>query len=118
VLAIIGRLEDKHILLRDRDAKFSGGFDRVLRTGLARTHVRYPEIQVVFADSRKFAEERTRRLLAAALADSMGSDVSRRSGGCARVFDPFRYPTGRADRRSPQRLEASGFHGADEDACE
>ncbi len=45
--------------------------------GLARTQVRYPEIQVVFADSRKFAEEWTYRFLAAALADSMGSDVSR-----------------------------------------
>jgi hypothetical protein len=39
--------------------------------------VRYAEIQVVFADSRKVAEEWTYRFLAAALADSMGSDVSR-----------------------------------------
>jgi putative transposase len=31
-LAITGRLEDKHILLRDRDAKFSGRFDEILRT--------------------------------------------------------------------------------------
>jgi hypothetical protein len=36
--------------------------------------VRYPEIQVVFADSRKFAEEWTYRFLAAALSDAMGSD--------------------------------------------
>jgi len=38
--------------------------------GLARIQVRYPEIQVVFADSRRFAEEWTYRFLAAALADS------------------------------------------------
>jgi hypothetical protein len=37
--------------------------------------VRYPEIPVIFADSRKFAEEWTYRFLAAVLADSMGSDV-------------------------------------------
>jgi putative transposase len=45
-LAITGRLEDKYILLRDRDAKFSGGFDEVLRTeGLAvvRTPIRAPK---------------------------------------------------------------------------
>jgi hypothetical protein len=36
--------------------------------------VRYSEIQVVFADSRKFAEEWTYRFLAAALSDAMGSD--------------------------------------------
>jgi hypothetical protein len=45
--------------------------------GLARLQVRYPEISVVFADSRKFAEEWTYRFPAAALADSMGSDVAR-----------------------------------------
>lgn len=45
--------------------------------GLARLRVRYPEIQIVFADSRKFAEEWTYRFLAAALADSMGADVSK-----------------------------------------
>jgi hypothetical protein len=32
--------------------------------------VRYPEIQVVFADSRRFAEEWTYRFLAAALSDA------------------------------------------------
>jgi hypothetical protein len=37
---------------------------------LARLQVRYPEIQVVFADSRKFAEEWTYRFLAAALAEA------------------------------------------------
>jgi len=37
---------------------------------LARLQVRYPEIQVVFADSRKFAEEWTYRFLASALADA------------------------------------------------
>ena len=35
-LSITGRLHDKHLLVRDRDAKFSGPFDEVLRTeGLA-----------------------------------------------------------------------------------
>jgi hypothetical protein len=34
--------------------------------GLARLEVRYPEVPVVFADSRKFAEEWTYRFLAAA----------------------------------------------------
>lgn len=43
--------------------------------GLARLQVRYPEIQVVFADSRKFAEEWTYRFLAAALSDAKGSDL-------------------------------------------
>ncbi len=37
---------------------------------LVRLQVRYPEIQVVFADSRKFAEEWTFRFLAAALAEA------------------------------------------------
>jgi hypothetical protein len=37
---------------------------------LSRLQVRYPEIQVVFADSRKFAEEWTYRFLAAALAET------------------------------------------------
>ena len=44
-LAITGRLEDKHLLLRDRDSKFSGPFDEVLRTeGLTvvKTPVRAP----------------------------------------------------------------------------
>jgi putative transposase len=44
-LSIIGGLEDKRILLRDRDAKFSGPFDEVLRTeGLrvVKTPVRAP----------------------------------------------------------------------------
>ncbi len=40
---------------------------------LARLQVRYPEVQVVFADSRKFAEEWTYRFLATALADAMGA---------------------------------------------
>lgn len=37
---------------------------------LARLQVRYPEVQVVFADSRKFAEEWTYRFLAAARAEA------------------------------------------------
>jgi hypothetical protein len=36
--------------------------------------VRYPEVTVVFADSRKFAEEWTYRFLAAALSDAGGDD--------------------------------------------
>ena len=40
---------------------------------LARLQFRYPEVQVVFADSRKFAEEWTYRFLAAALADATGA---------------------------------------------
>jgi hypothetical protein len=42
--------------------------------GLARLQVRYPEVTVVFADSRKFAEEWTYRFLAAALSDAGGDD--------------------------------------------
>jgi ERCC4-type nuclease len=37
---------------------------------LVRLHVRYPEVPVVFADSRRFAEELTYRFLAAALAEA------------------------------------------------
>jgi len=40
------------------------------RRVLARLQVRYPEVQVVFADSRKFAEEWTYRFLAAALGEA------------------------------------------------
>ena len=36
---------------------------------LSRLHARHPEIQVTFADSRKFAEEWTHRFLASAFAD-------------------------------------------------
>jgi len=36
---------------------------------LSRLHARYPEIQVTFADSRKFAEEWTHRFLASAFTD-------------------------------------------------
>ncbi len=42
--------------------------------GLARLQVRYPEIPVVFADSRKFAEEWTYRFLAAAFSDAESGD--------------------------------------------
>ena len=42
---------------------------------LARLQIRYPEVQVVFANSRKFAEEWTYRFLAAALADATGAGV-------------------------------------------
>jgi putative transposase len=49
-LSITGRLHDKHLLVRDRDAKFSGPFDEVLRTeGLAvvKTPVRAPRANAV-----------------------------------------------------------------------
>lgn len=36
---------------------------------LSRLQVRYPEVAVIFADSRKFAEEWTYRFLASALSD-------------------------------------------------
>ena len=40
---------------------------------LARLQVRYPEVQIVFADSRRFAEEWTYRFLAAAVGDAEGA---------------------------------------------
>ena len=40
---------------------------------LARLQVRYPEVQIVFADSRRFAEEWTYRFLAAAVGDATGT---------------------------------------------
>lgn len=43
--------------------------------GLARLQVRYPEVRVVFADARRFAEEWTYRFLAAALADTAGGQA-------------------------------------------
>jgi hypothetical protein len=39
--------------------------------------VRYPEVLVVFADSRRFAEERTYRFLASALSDATASSGER-----------------------------------------
>jgi hypothetical protein len=44
---------------------------------LARLQVRYPEVQVVFADSRRFAEEWTYRFLASALSDATASSAER-----------------------------------------
>ena len=43
---------------------------------LARLQVRYREIPIIFADSRKFAEEWTYRFLATALADLANGDMS------------------------------------------
>jgi hypothetical protein len=55
--------------------------------GLARLQVRYPEIPVVFADSRKFAEKWTYRFLAAALSDAMSGDSVAGEGN--RGFGPL-----------------------------
>ena len=41
---------------------------------LARLEVRYPEVHLVFADSRRFAEEWTYRFLTTALADASGAN--------------------------------------------
>jgi transposase InsO family protein len=49
-LAIADCLEDKHILVRDRDAKFSGPFDEVFRTegfAVVKTPVRAPKANAV-----------------------------------------------------------------------
>jgi putative transposase len=49
-LSIIGGLEDKHILLRDRDSKFSEPFDEVVRTDgltVVKTPVRTPRANAV-----------------------------------------------------------------------
>jgi len=56
--------------VRNHDSRCSSG--RVVGASdiLARLQVRYPEVQVVFADSRRFAEEWTYRFLAAALGDA------------------------------------------------
>lgn len=43
---------------------------------LARLEVRYPEVHVVFADSRRFAEDWTYRFLTSALADATGPSPS------------------------------------------
>jgi len=46
---------------------------------IARLQVRYPEIPVIFADSRRFAEEWTYRFLVAALAETpeRGEDLAK-----------------------------------------
>jgi hypothetical protein len=41
---------------------------------LARLEVRYPEVHLVFADSRRYAEDWTYRFLTTALADATGAD--------------------------------------------
>jgi ERCC4-type nuclease len=52
-----------------RHAHAPGGW---LADVVARLQIRYPEIPMVFADSRKFAEEWTYRFLATAAAESSG----------------------------------------------
>jgi len=42
---------------------------------LSRLQVRYPEVRMVFADSRRFAEEWTYRFLSSALADANGVTI-------------------------------------------
>jgi len=49
-LSIAGRLEEQHILLRDRDTKFSGAFDEVFRTDgltVVKTPIRSPKANAV-----------------------------------------------------------------------
>lgn len=53
-----------------------GGRANFLADILARLQVRYREIAVVFADSRKFAEEWTYRFLLAAAGDAARTDSS------------------------------------------
>jgi len=48
---------------------------------LARLQIRYREIPVVFADSRKFAEEWTYRFLATAVADRTAAGPGAPDGG-------------------------------------
>jgi len=78
-LSITGRLDEKHILLRDRDSKFSGSFDQVFRTeGLrvVKTPVRAPRANA-FAErwvgSRSTGVPRLRPHLSAGVTCSMSS---------------------------------------------
>jgi putative transposase len=55
-LSITGRLEGKHILLRDRDAKFSGPFDEIFGTDgltVAKTPIRAPKANAVAERGRQ-----------------------------------------------------------------
>ncbi len=53
-----------------REKPRSGTSGAWLAEVLSRLEVRYPEIRVVFCESRSFAEEWTYRFLSAALADA------------------------------------------------
>jgi hypothetical protein len=75
-----------------------------LADSLARLQVRYPEIGVVFADSRKFAEEWTYRFLASALGDTTGA-ASRTEATVAGL--PRRAAGGRIGVFAPHRLQPS-----------
>jgi hypothetical protein len=65
---VLGGLIHEYELAADLDRRF------MWPSGLARLQVRYPEIPVVFTDSRKFAEEWTYRFLAAAFSDAESGD--------------------------------------------
>ena len=67
-----------------RDADILGAW---LADVLARLQVRYPEVPIVFADSRRFAEEWTYRFLAAALADGTGAGGGTRGAAGTRTGD-------------------------------
>jgi hypothetical protein len=72
---------------------------------LARLQVRYREIPIVFADSRKFAEEWTYRFLATALADHDGAADGQAPRQNGRVNDEreadARKPPARPTRQQP-----------------
>lgn len=84
----MGRLDEVGIAAVVVEGHYSGLFKlehvpgAFLADGLARLQVRYPEIQIVFADARKFAEEWICRFLAAALADAtrMPTSTARSAG--------------------------------------
>jgi hypothetical protein len=75
---------------------------------LARLQIRYREIPIVFADSRKFAEEWTYRFLATALADlGAASDSSAMVSTSPRQERPipasYTAPSARGARSPPAR---------------
>jgi hypothetical protein len=57
----------------------------------SRIEVRYPEMCIVFAESRRFAEEWTFRFLSAALSDADPPTCWERSPAAIRLSDPYRW---------------------------